>query len=262
MKKYWRLYCLLVKLNLMKALSYRGNFIFGFIITGMESLTMFAAIGIVFTKINTLAGWNFGDVLVLNGVHLLANTASWLLFRGGINDFDRVINRGEFDFYLVRPVSAQFYASIQRIDVEDVARGIVGIVVMFFGLSQNNAVIQLIHLPLFFLTFFCGQAVLYGVFLSLKTISFKSIQGWATNNIAFRFQELASYPTDIYRGILKTVYTFILPLIFVATVPTKALLGKLPFELAVGSIIAAIISFCIARFFWQMGIKNYSSASS
>lgn len=246
----------------MKALTYRGNFIFGFVLTGLESITVFAAIGIVFTKINTIAGWNFGDVLVLNGVYLLANTASWLLFRGGINDFDRVINRGEFDFYLVRPVSAQFYASIQRIDIEDVARGVVGVAILIYGLAQNNATISLIHLPLFFITFFCGQAVLYAVFLTLKTISFKAIQGWATNNIAFRFQELASYPTDIYRGILKTFYTFILPLVFVVTVPTKALLGKLPFELAIGSMVAAIISLFVARFFWQMGIKNYSSASS
>ena len=246
----------------MKALMYRGNFVFGFVLTGLESITVFAGIAIVFTKINTLAGWSYGDVLVLNGVYLMVNTVSWLLFRGGINDFDRVINRGDFDFYLIRPISAQFYASIQRIDIEDIARSVVGIAILWYGLTLGKTTLTLTNILLFIITFFCGQAVLYAVFLSLKTISFKAIQGWASNTIAFRFQELASYPTDIYRGWLKTIYTFVIPLVFVATVPAKALLGTLPWRLAIGSIIVAIMSLLIARFFWQLGIRHYSSASS
>lgn len=251
-----------IKLNLMKALAYRGNFVLGFFLTALESATVFAGITVVFTKITTLAGWSYGDVLILNGVYLMVNTASWLLFRGGVNDFDRVINRGDFDFYLIRPISAQFYASIQRIDVEDVARSVVGIAILIYGLTLGHTTISFMDLPLFVITFFCGQAVLYAVFLSLKTISFKAIQGWATNNIAFRFQELASFPTDIYRGFLKTVYTFVIPLVFVATVPTKALLGRLSWELAAGSIVVAVVSLLVARFFWKLGIRNYSSASS
>lgn len=262
MKKYFRLYIKLLNLNLMKALSYRGNFLFGVILTALESATSFFGISIIFSHINSLAGWNYGDMLVLNGIFMIMNALGWLLFRGGINDLDRTINRGDFDFYLIRPVSPQFLVSIQRIDLEDAARGVVGVAVIGYGLSLNHTHISLTSWPLFLLTIICGQAVLYSVFLSLKTISFKSIQGWATNNIAFRFQELTQYPTDVYRGILKTVYTFILPLIFVVTVPAKALLGKLSLEMAFGSIIVAGSSLFVARLFWQWGIKNYTSASS
>jgi ABC-type uncharacterized transport system permease subunit len=53
-----------------------------------------------------------------------------------------------------------------------------------------------------------------------------------------------------------------LPLVFVATVPAKVLTGKFTWQLCVGSLVAAILSFVISRAIWKFAVKKYSSASS
>jgi len=246
----------------MKGMAYRANFLFGVSLTAFESIITFLVATIIYSQIKTIAGWSYSDTLVLIGIVMLTQAFGWLTFRGGMSDFDRIISRGDFDWMLVKPVDVQFMASCNRIDIEDGARSIVGILLIIYGATASSLLNFGAKLFLFIITFFCGQIVLYAIFLSFKTIAFKAIQGWATNSIAYRLQELAKYPTDIYKGALRVVYTYVLPLIFIATVPAKALTGKLTWELFVGSIIAAVLSFIVSRLIWKFALKRYSSASS
>jgi ABC-2 type transport system permease protein len=246
----------------MKDMAYRAHFLFMSGLTALESIMTFLVTTIIYSHIKTIAGWSYYDALVLIGVVMMSYSFSWLFYRGGLNDFDRVINRGDFDWMLVKPVDPQFMATINRIDIEDAARSIVGIIIISYGLSGSSLFTIGPRLFLFLITFLCGQMVIYAIYLSFKTIAFKAIQGWATNSIAYRLQELAEYPTDIYRGSLRVLYTYFLPIIFIATVPAKSLTGKLTWQLFLGSIVAAVLSFVISRAIWKFALKRYSSASS
>jgi len=247
----------------MKGMAYRGNFLFGCVLTLFESAISFITITVIYQHIQTIAGWSYYDALVLSGIAMITNSVGWLLYRGGLSDLDKIINRGDFDWMLIKPVDIQFLSTINRIDIEDTSRSIIGLYILGYGLHESHLFNHLWYtLPLFIVIFLFGQIVLYSVFLTFKTITFKSIQGWATNGIAYRFQQLARYPTDIYKGIVRVIYTYMLPLVFVATVPAKVLTGKFTWQLCVGSLVAAILSFVISRAIWKFAVKKYSSASS
>jgi ABC-2 type transport system permease protein len=70
------------------------------------------------------------------------------------------------------------------------------------------------------------------------------------------------YPPDIFPRVLNFGLTFVLPLAFIAAVPTKALLGTLgPGMVAAGLAIAA--GFLLAAaLFWRYAARAYTSASS
>jgi len=247
----------------MKSMSYRGNFLFGCLLTIFESVISFLTITIIYSHIRVIAGWSYHDSLVLAGIFMITNSFGWLLYRGGLTDLDKVINRGDFDWMLIKPVDIQFLSTVNRIDIEDASRSLVGLYIIGYGLHGSQHLTNLWYtLPLFVITFLCGQIVLYSIFLIFKTITFKSIHGWATNAIAHRFQQLSQYPTDIYKGVVRTIYIWVLPLTFVATVPAKMLTEKFTWQLCVGSLIAAILSFGISRAVWKFAVKKYSSASS
>ncbi len=260
--KYIRLYFHFFRINLMKSMAYRGNFFLGMLLVCIESLTTLFTIKIVFNHIGSIAGWSFQDMLVLSGVFMITNSLAWLFYKASIGDLDRLINRGELDMYLVKPVDTQFMISIHNLDIEDGARGIVGLALIAFGMQGSHVTELFRAIPLFLITLILGQVVIYSISLAVKTVSFKSIQGWATNAIAWRFHELARYPTDIYQGILRILYTFIFPLAFIATVPTKALLGTITLPLIVGSFAAAIGTFTACRCIWKWALRSYTSASS
>ncbi|MFH1286256.1 MAG: ABC-2 family transporter protein [Candidatus Magasanikbacteria bacterium] len=262
MKKYFKLYKKFFKVNLMKSLAYRKNFLLGMFLVCVESIAVLLTVSIIFNHIGNISGWGYHDTLVLTGIFMLTHAFAWLFYKGGVNQLDMLINKGDLDWLLVKPVDTQFLVSCSRIDVEDSARSFVGIPVMIYGLSGSSMFESLLLLPVFIFTFLCGQIVLYNINLLFKTISFKSIQGWATNSIFWRFHDLARFPTDIYKGALKAIYTFVFPLIFIATVPAKALLGNITVPLILGSALAALISTLITRYVWKKALKTYSSASS
>lgn len=243
-------------------MTYRGNFFFGCTLTIFESVISFLIITIIYSHIRSISGWSYEDTLVLTGINMLSISFGWLFYRGGLSDLDRVVNRGDFDWMLVKPIDTQFLSTVNRIDIEDGSRSLVGFAIIVYGMTGTKLFDVWYLFPLCIITFLCGQVVLYAVFLIFKTVTFKSIQGWATNGIAHRFQQLAQYPTDIYKGIVRVIYTYMLPLIFVATVPAKILTGKFTWQLCAGSLIAAILSFIISRTIWKFAVKKYSSASS
>lgn len=262
MKAYLKLYKSFFKINLMKSLAYRKNFLLGMFLVSVESLSVLVSVKIVFNHVVDIAGWSFDDMLVLTGIFMITHSLAWIFFKGGVNALDSIINKGELDWFLVKPVDPQFLITVHRLDLEDAARSVVGIAVMAYGL-QNAPVFETLRMiPIFLITLLCGQTVLYAITLAVKSISFKSIQGWATNSIFWRFHDLARYPTDIYTGAIRIIYTFIFPLIFIATVPAKTLTGKFHASLLVGAVAAAIISFMISRAIWKAALRTYSSASS
>jgi ABC-2 type transport system permease protein len=262
MKKYLHLYKSFFKANLMKSMAYRKNFILGMFLVAVESLTVIVSVKIVFNHVGNIAGWSFDDMLVLSGIFMITHSLAWLFYEGGVNDLDKIINQGDLDWFLIKPVDTQFLATVHRVDVEDAARSLVGVAIMVIGLQSAPVFQTILMLPVFLLMLLAGQVVLYSITLAIKTISFKSIQGWATNSIFWRFHGLAQYPTDIYHGAVRIIYTFIFPLIFIATVPAKVLTGRFTLSLFFGAIVAAALSFIISRQIWKRALRGYSSASS
>ncbi len=243
-------------------MAYRTRFWMYFVLTGFESVVVFLSLKIIFIHIYDIAGWSYADMLVLVGTFMLTHSLAWLTFKGGVGDLDRRIKDGQLDWLIVKPIDTQFLVSMNRIDIEDSGRSVIGIAAIIMGLKGSSIFGVLINLPLFILTLFLGQVVLYSFMLSTKSISFKSIEGWATNSVAWRFHELARFPTDIYRGALRIIYTFVFPLTFIATVPAKVLTGKFNFYMLIGAIIAASLTFTISRIIWKYALSTYSSASS
>lgn len=262
MWKYIKLYKSFLRANVMKTLAYRGNFWLSFFLTAVESIMVFFGLAILFLHIDNIAGWSYSDMLVLIGVFTLTHALAWMLFKGGVGDLDKVINKGDLDWYLIKPIDTQFIVTFQRIDIVDSGRSLVGIALIAYGLKDASLFGTLINLPLFIVTIFLGQIILYSITLAVKTVSFKSIQGWATSAISWRFHDIARYPTTIYQGMLRFIYTFIFPLLFIATVPAQALMGNLELHLLFGAFVAAAMSLCIVRIIWNKALSTYSSASS
>lgn len=262
MPKYLKIYSQFFRINLLKSLAYRGNFLLGLILVIFESMTTLLTIKIVFNHLHSIENWSYSDILVLSGTFMITNALAWLLFKAGINNLDRLINQGQLDGYLVKPIDTQFLVTVSDIDIEDAARSIVGFVLIAIGMKGIGIGEVLLRLPVYMILLLLGQIIIYSISLSIKTISFKSIQGWSTNAIAWRFHDLARYPTDIYRGIMRIIYTFVFPLAFIATVPAKALLGRVSPVLFGGAVMAAAFTFVISRLIWKWALKTYSSASS
>ena len=78
--------------------------------------------------------------------------------------------------------------------------------------------------------------------------------------ISFRIQP--SIWRDVYRGPLRFILTFIVPIAFLTTFPAATLLGQLSRIYIIGAVIMATTLFYVSAKFWRYAIRFYSSASS
>jgi len=73
---------------------------------------------------------------------------------------------------------------------------------------------------------------------------------------------MARFPTDIFRGVMQRILTFVIPLAFIATIPSKAMLGRMEWWLLPVGVGLASLFLVSAILFWRFATRHYSSASS
>ncbi len=74
--------------------------------------------------------------------------------------------------------------------------------------------------------------------------------------------DTARYPREIYHGLGKAFFTFIIPSSLIATTPASILAGRFNPDLVFLSLMVAGVFVVTGFFVWNMSLKRYSSASS
>ena len=69
-------------------------------------------------------------------------------------------------------------------------------------------------------------------------------------------------PVSAFPGWVRLVFTFIVPVAFITTVPAEAIVGR--FHLSSADTAAGVMIMLLAasRWFWRFAIRSYTSASS
>jgi ABC-2 type transport system permease protein len=73
--------------------------------------------------------------------------------------------------------------------------------------------------------------------------------------------ETSRYPGDIFRGVGKIIFTFIIPIGIIATVPASILTGRIGLGFAVTALFVGSLFLSIGLWVWRRSIEHYSSAS-
>ena len=74
---------------------------------------------------------------------------------------------------------------------------------------------------------------------------------------------IARLPDAAFKGYFKVVFTFVLPMLLVANVPTKLVIDTLssPWEMAL-LLFMSLFLFACSEAFWRFALRHYTSASS
>lgn len=100
------------------------------------------------------------------------------------------------------------------------------------------------------------------MWLLFVTLAFWFVRVDNFTAIFWTFYETGRFPITVYRGTLRFILTFIVPIAFLTTFPAATLLGRLSAAYVLGAVALAIALFYISHRFWRYAIRFYSSASS
>jgi len=94
-----------------------------------------------------------------------------------------------------------------------------------------------------------------------------SVAFWVVkiDNLTFLFSSIfdaARWPSSVFRGFLRVLFTFVIPLAVMTTFPAQALLGRAGTVEIVGGLGTAVLALVVSRRLWVRAVGRYTSASS
>ena len=261
-KRYYFLYFSFLGHHLKNEMIYRANFLIlvlmDFFFMGVN-VVFFA---IILDSVKSIGGWNFNQMLILIGSVGIVREMAYLTFRQGFLNIGDYIRTGEFDLLLVKPVSPQLHLGFRHISLtESLGEGIMGtllVIVGYLRLPQESA----LNIPLYMVFLVISLVIYYSFCLIVNSAVFWIIKSQELNTIVYYFMETARYPRDIFRGVGKAFFTFIIPVSLIATTPASILAGRTDPLLLLLTASVAVGLLLIGKVIWNWSIKHYSSASS
>lgn len=263
MVRYLKLYGRFAAQYIKFMMQSKVNFFIGFFCFLVNQATGLGFLYLVFQQIPTLKGWTFYEILFIYGFaqlprgidHLFTDNI-WML---GM----RIIVRGEFDRYLLRPINPLFHLISENFQPDAFGELAVGIAITALGAINLNLKITFINIILFIVFIIAGAIIYTAIKLFFASLAFWIKNSMPVMNIAYNISDFAKYPNKIYSKFIQAFITIIIPFAFTAFIPASYFTGQTSLTLALlGTIGVAIISAIIAYSTWLYGIKAYESAGN
>lgn len=246
----------------MNLMAYRANFFIWSMVSLGWVVMAILFFEILYSQFPNIAGWTRPMMYVFQGTYFITIFILWGLLWENMENFPKIINTGELDLYLIKPVNTQFLISFRQIDPSNIADLVAGIFLMSYGFVIGDFKISLINILMYLFLILLAAVYFYAAWFITLCLSFYTDR---LENIPYLFpglRQLWRIPHTFYKGGLRILFTYVIPVTIAATVPAQVLLGQLNFkDIAILCFYAFIMIFLSHQFF-QFSLKHYSSASS
>lgn len=262
MSRYIRLYLHFLQFSFSKAMEFRLDFTFRIV---MDVIYYFVNIGlykILFLHTGLIAGWTQEQMMVFVASYLVVDALNMTIFSTNMWWLPYYINRGELDYYLIRPVSPLFFLSLREFSANSFVNLLIAFGIFAWSIatySQPWTLLQLLGLIALLIN---GMLIYYCIqmLMILPVFWTQSARGFV--DLFYTLGLAMERPDRIFRGWLRVVFTFILPFALIASFPARSFIDGMNAEMLIHISVVTVIFWMIVKFVWNRGLRNYSSASS
>jgi ABC-2 type transport system permease protein len=260
--RYLKLLSIFYKYSILKELEYRVNFLSNAVMSVFWLAWGIIGVSVFFLHRNTMGDWTFPEVLMVIGLFTFFNGVMESFLRPNVGAVIEQIRDGTFDFVLTKPLNAQFISSLRNLVVWRLVDVVIGIGIIIYALGQLHVAPTLAQIGFFVLMLVSGIVIVYSIWLVMVSFAFWFVKIDNITELFYAFYEAGRYPVTIYRGIVRVLLTYIVPIAFITTFPASALLGRIDPTTALVGLAFAIGLFVASNRFWNFALRYYASASS
>ncbi len=209
-----------------------------------------------------LGGWNWNSSLVVLGFYYLLEGFTIILLQPNLTRIVRHIQQGSLDFILLKPIDSQFWLSSRMISPWGIPSLLAGLILIARGIYMSVHTMSISSILAALTMLISSLAILYSLWFLIATTSIWFVKIWNANEVLRSVLVAGRYPISAYPEVVRAIFTFILPVAFLTTIPAETLLGKSYISWMSSSIMIALILFLTSRAFWKYALRFYTSASS
>jgi ABC-2 type transport system permease protein len=260
--RYLRLLRVQLRASALQLLQYRFDFFTEGVLEIFWAVTALVPLFVVFQSRASVAGWSFGEALLVTGWFTLLQSVLEGAINPSLTSVVDHIRKGTLDFVLLKPADAQFLVSTARFQPWRATNLLTSLVVFGYAFHLLGRPPSVAGVAAALLLLLSSTLLLYSLWILTVSAAFYVVR---VDNLTHLFSSIfdaARWPSSVFRGVLSFVFTFVIPLALMTTYPALALLGRLsPATLALAWGGAAVFAL-LSRMVWLRSIGKYTSASS
>lgn len=264
LRRYAEIYGIMLRNSLIREMSFKANFLLWIAVELLWFFGQIVFIEVIFNYTDSIGGWTKWEMVLLIGTHQIVAQIFQAFFYLNVADIPELVRTGKMDFLMLLPVDAQFAASAKRFGLDSLVNAAVGIAFVLTALWKLGVVPGAGQVVLYIACIGLGVAVHYGIMLALAACSFWIVRADGLIYGYYNLFNLGRYPDVIYRGVFKFVFTWVLPIILVANVPSRVLAryAENPWPMVLQLLIVTVGLLAATRLLWLAALRRYGSASS
>lgn len=262
MLRYIRLYIHFLRFSLSKILEFRVDFAFRILMDAVFYIINILFFKVLFLHTDSLGGLLPDQILIFVGSYLMMDALDMIFIGNNLWWLPSMVQKGDIDYYLTRPVSSRFFLCFRDIAASSVMNLFMAISIFSIGVTEYSTYIDWNSRALFALIMLMSFYLLYNLrmFFIIPVFWLHSNRG--LNDIYYSMRKTMERPSGIFSGLILKTLTSIIPFALVISYPVDVLLNGFEWKPFFYFTTITIIFHIGAHYFWHWGLKNYSSASS
>lgn len=263
MGRYLSIYAALWKNSVVREMGFKANFLLWILVEMLWFGLQLSFIAVIYGHTDNIGDWTKWEVILLVGASHFIQQLFTAFFLTNCTAISEYIRTGKLDFMLLLPVNTRFLVSFRQVDLGGFVNASSALCVVAYALSKLGRIPTFPQVGGFVLLAFAAVVIHYSLMLILASTSFFTVR---SQGIVFGYYNLfniSRLPDSAFKGLFRAIFTFVLPMLLVANVPSKVLLGKLssPLEML---LMVGMAGGCLAvsELVWRFCLRRYTSASS
>ena len=242
-------------------MEYRANFIIAFVSSALSLGASVFTLRLFFMHGATLGGWTWVQALVVMGIFTILQGFSTAVLQPNLNRIVEHVREGTLDFVLLKPIDSQFWLSLRRVSPWGVPDMLLGAVLI--GLGATHSPITALAILALLASLITSFLILYSLWFLMATTTIWFVQIYNVTEVLRGLLDAGRFPIDAFpQGAYRIVFTFIVPVAFMTTMPARALLGAATLTSLLTAASIALGLLLATRLFFKFALRYYTSASS
>jgi ABC-2 type transport system permease protein len=260
--RYIRLYGFFLRFSISKAFEFRFDFYTRIIMDLCYYAVALAFFKVIFLHTSILGGWNESQMMVFISGYLIVDAINMTVFANNMWGLAPIINKGELDYYLVRPVSSLFFLSLRDFAANSFVNLICALGIFVWAIHGYSPWPGFPKILLFLLMLLNGSIIFSTLNIMANALTFWTHSPRGFGELVWNMAKFSERPDRIYHGFMRRVLTLILPYAVVSSFPARLLLESFDWRILLHMVGVSTAFLGILVLLWNRGLRDYSSASS
>ncbi len=262
MTRYFRLYLHFLRFSFSRAFEFRVDFWFRVVMDCAFYAVNLTFFTLLYGQTETIGGWNLGQAYIFVAGFFLIDAIHMTLFSNNMWWLPILVNRGDLDYYLVRPVSSLFFLSLREFAANSFINLLIAVGILVWAITRYPGDLTAMNIAAFALLICAGSFLFYCLHLLFILPVFWLHTNRGLAMVFYSIGKLAERPDQIYTDFTRKVLISVLPLALIASLPTDTLFTGLTVEriLHFAAVMAGM--FGLLLLLWNRALRGYVSASS